>query len=157
MVSVHIRKARAADLADMVDLLQLLFSIEEDFAFDADRQRRGLEILLNHDGAVIMVAEVENKVIGMCTGQLMISTAEGGFSMLVEDVVVDVPWQHQGVGNQLLQGLEEWASKKKVSRLQLLADRSNEAGLKFYDKQNWRSTQLVCLRKRPSIPNENKG
>jgi len=144
---IRIRQAKLADLADLVGLLHLLFSIEEDFDFDADRQHRGLAMMLERDGAVILVAEAESRVIGMCTGQRMISTAEGGYSLLVEDVVVGERWRGRGVGAGLLKGLEERAKEMRVSRFQLLADRSNNGGLRFYQKQNWQKTELICLRK----------
>nr|WP_240191924.1 GNAT family N-acetyltransferase [Desulforhopalus vacuolatus] len=132
----------------MTGLLKQLFSIEEDFDFDAVRQRRGLEMMLDHAGAVLLVAEVESRVIGMCSGQTMVSTAEGAFSLLVEDVVVDEQWRGRGVGTDLLKALEKWAREMKIVRFQLLADRSNAAGLEFYNKQSWKNTNLVCLCKR---------
>ncbi|AGF76927.1 acetyltransferase [Desulfocapsa sulfexigens DSM 10523] len=144
-----VRQARKADLDELAGLLQQLFTIEEDFRFDAARQHRGLEMLLDRDGAVVLVAEKENNVIGMCTGQLMISTAEGGHSLLVEDVVVDEQWRGRGIGTGLLKALEDWGEKKKVSRYQLLADKSNDAGIRFYRKHNWQQTELICLRKHP--------
>jgi len=144
---ISIRQAKLADIDELVDLLHLLFSIEEDFDFDADRQRRGLAMMLEHDDAVILVAEANSRVIGMCTGQLMISTAEGGYSLLVEDVVVGKRWRGRGVGAELLKRLEELAKEMEVSRFQLLADRSNNGGLRFYQKQNWQKTELICLRK----------
>lgn len=145
------------DLYDLVELLQLLFSIEENFDFDPTKQRLGLEMLLAEKSAAVMVAELEKKVIDMCTGQLLVSTAEGGFSLFIEDVVVDKPWQGHGIGTQLLIGLEKWACLIKVSRCQLLADRMNEAGLRFYEKQGWQSTQLLCLRKRVVTETQNEG
>lgn len=148
MEKICIRRAQATDLNDLVQLLYLLFSIEKDFDFDADKQRNGLAIMLEHSNAVVFVAEQEGRVIGMCTGQLTISTAEGGFSLLVEDVVVTESWRGKGVGTRLLNGLETWAFEKKVSRFQLLADSSNTVGLTFYEKRNWQPTQLFCLRKR---------
>ncbi|MBU0945112.1 MAG: GNAT family N-acetyltransferase [Proteobacteria bacterium] len=157
MGNIRIRRARVADLEDMVCLLQQLFSIEEDFDFDAVRQRRGLEMMLDHAGAVILVAEVESQIIGMCSGQSMVSTAEGAFSLLVEDVVVDEWWRGRGVGTELLKALEEWARETKIVRFQLLADRSNKAGLKFYHKQTWQDTKLVCLCKRQPIGKRKEG
>ncbi|MBN4048942.1 GNAT family N-acetyltransferase, partial [bacterium AH-315-N22] len=50
-------------------------------------------------------------------------------------------------GAGLLKGLEERAKEMRVSRFQLLADRSNNGGLRFYQKQNWQKTELICLRK----------
>ncbi len=143
-----IRPARNTDLDDLVSLLRLLFSIEKDFDFETKRQRQGLAMMLEHDGGVVLLAEAEGQVIGMCSGQLTISTAEGGVAMLVEDVVVTEAWQGLGVARELMQGLEEWAGSRGVERLQLLADRNNKAAIKFYKKVGWQATELICLRKR---------
>jgi GNAT superfamily N-acetyltransferase len=143
-----IRVALPADLDGLVELLRMLFSIEADFAFDAARQRRGLAMLLVQESAVVLVAEDAGQIIGMCTGQLTISTAEGGFALLVEDVVVAQAWQGRGVGRKLLAALEQWAASRKLGRLQLLADRNNTAALEFYRKLDWQPTELICLRRR---------
>ena len=82
-----IRPAEQDDLDDMLLLLQQLFSIEIDFNFDATQQRKGLELLLDSTSAIIMVAEEQDSAIAMGTAQLVISTAEGKPSLLVEDVV----------------------------------------------------------------------
>jgi len=148
MAHTVIRTARPEDLEALVDLLRMLFGIEADFAFDAARQRKGLAMLLAHEAAVLLVAEAAGRVIGMCSGQLTISTAEGGFALLVEDVVVAGPWQGKGVGRELLAALEQWAASRKVARLQLLADRNNAPALEFYRKLGWQSTELVCQRRR---------
>lgn len=148
MAHAVIRPALPGDLDGLVGLLRMLFAIEADFDFDAARQRRGLAILLAHEAAVVLVAEAAGQVVGMCSGQLVISTAEGGFSLLVEDVVVAEPWQGKGVGRELLTALEQWGSGKKIERLQLLVDRNNTAALEFYRKLGWQSTELVCQRRR---------
>lgn len=144
---VRIRRAKPSDLNSMLDLLRLLFSIEKDFVFDGSNQCRGLAMLLEHDAAVVLVAESRHRVIGMCTGQLVISTAVGGYSLLVEDVVVEACRRGEGTGKFLLENLEAWAVGKGVHRLQLLADRSNDAGLLFYKKNNWQQTNLICLQR----------
>lgn len=148
MANAVIRPAGPEDLDGLVDLLGILFGIEADFACDAARQRRGLAMLLAHEAAVLLVAEAAGQVIGMCSGQLTISTAEGGFALLVEDVVVAGPWQGKGVGRELLAALEQWGASRKIGRLQLLADRNNAAALEFYRKLGWQSTELICQRRR---------
>ncbi|HIJ91615.1 MAG: GNAT family N-acetyltransferase [Desulfobulbaceae bacterium] len=148
MAHAVIRPARPDDLDALVELLRILFGIEADFDFDAARQRRGLAMLLAQEAAVILVAEAAGRVMGMCSGQLTISTAEGGFALLVEDVVVAEPWQGKGVGRALLAAMEQWAASRKVGRLQLLADRNNTAALEFYRKLGWQPTELICQRRR---------
>ena len=140
------RAARQEELEPMVALLRLLFAIEADFRFDAARQRRGLGLLLQDDRARVLVARVNGRVVGMCTGQVVISTAEGGPALLVEDVVVDPDHRGRGVGSALLAALTDWARGHGVRRLQLLADGTNGPALAFYDRLGWRATALVCRR-----------
>jgi GNAT superfamily N-acetyltransferase len=145
---ISIRSATMADLDPLVALLQALFRIEADFACDEARQRRGLAMLLASPTARVLVAEMKGGVIGMATGQITISTAEGGFALLVEDVVVEASWRGQGIGSRLLAVLAGWAGEQGISRLQLLADRNNRPALDFYRKLGWQGTELICLRQR---------
>ena len=142
-----IRPATKADIDSLVSLLKLLFRIEADFQFDADKQRRGLAMLLESGKAIIMVAENQSRVAGMVTGQLVVSTAEGGYSLLIEDLVVAPEHQGNGYGPMLLEAIAVWAQSSGASRMQLLADTANARALHFYSARNWRKTQLICLRK----------
>lgn len=150
MQNITIRTAQQSDIEDLVALLYLLFSIEADFIFNENLQRRGLQLMLDNDLGCIMVAQANEGVVGMCSGQLTVSTAEGGPALLVEDVVVNPKWQGQGLGRRLMDQLSAWAKNKGVSRLQLLADRNNKTALDFYAKLGWQTTELICLRKRLS-------
>jgi ribosomal protein S18 acetylase RimI-like enzyme len=145
-----IRNARLEDLDTLTMLLRQLFSIEADFAVNADWQRRGLSLML--DGCLkhrcVKVAEVEGVVVGMVTAQLLISTAEGGAVALVEDMVVDSHCRGRGIGRRLMAAIEDWSRERGAKRLQLLADRTNFSALDFYDKIGWRPTRMICLRRK---------
>ena len=142
-----VRAARLDDLEPMVDLLRLLFTIEEDFNVDATKQRQGLALLLREARACVLVAEAEGRVVGMCTGQLVISTAEGGPSLLVEDVVIATDHRGKGQGRELMAAMARWAGAQGATRMQLLADRNNLPALHFYERLGWRTTALICLRR----------
>ncbi|MGZ8216028.1 N-acetyltransferase family protein [Methylomagnum sp.] len=148
-MSILIRPAEPRDVDGMVALLKSLFGIEADFAFDESRQRAGLRLLLQRGNGHVLVAEREGRVVGMGSVQTVVSTAEGGLSGWVEDVVVAEDCQGQGIGRRLLERLEGWAIDHGVSRLQLLADRNNDAALRFYERMGWGGTALVALRKHP--------
>jgi len=143
---VNIRPARLADLESLVELLQMLFELEQDFEGNPARQHQGLRMMLDNPNGCVMVAQGDGQVIGMCSGQLLISTAEGGPALLVEDVVVRESCRGRGVGRLLMEAISAWAKDKKVNRLQLLADRNNTAALEFYRCLGWQGTELICLR-----------
>lgn len=143
-----IRRAEFSDIPDLVELLRELFSIEADFEFDAVRQEKGLSMMILSSGPrYVMVAEVNQQIVGMCTAQLVVSTAKGGFSGLIEDMVINRKFRGKGLGSCLLEAVEKWCYVSGALRIQLLADKNNTRALTFYEKGNWQKTQLICLRK----------
>jgi GNAT superfamily N-acetyltransferase len=148
-MDVTIRNAAHRDLDRMVALLEALFAIEADFIVDKSRQQRGLRLMLDGCGKhrCVKVAETGDQVVAMCTAQMMVSTAEGALSALVEDLVVAERMRGHGIGKALLAAVETWARQHGATRLQLLADKGNSPALEFYQRQGWAVTQLICLRK----------
>lgn len=145
---VHIREATFDDIDGMIPLLKELFSIEADFCFNEELQRRGLTMMLEPcESRCLLIASAGNRIIGMTSIQTLISTAEGGWSGIVEDVVVTSEWRGKGIGRCLLKAIETWAHTKGLKRIQLLADATNTAALGFYRNSGWMTTQLICLRK----------
>lgn len=144
--SFWVRRARRRDLPTMVRLLEGLFAIESDFEVDSAKQRRGLDLILRTAHAAAWVAESEGHVVGMISVQFMISSAEGGLSGVVEDIVVDAAHQGKGIGTLLLKRAVRWAKRHGALRLQLLCDCRNVSALIFYRKQEWAQTSLVTLR-----------
>lgn len=141
-----IRVARQDDIDEMARLLQYLFSHEDDFQYTLEHCHKALEILIADQQSRVIVAVRKNRVIGMCSGQQNISTAMGGKSLLVEDVVVNAQEQGMGVGTALLNNLAEWARNQGCKRMQLLADKTNKKALYFYQNRHWGTTQLICLK-----------
>ena len=143
-----IRKARHSDITDMVKLLRILFSIETDFVVNEGTQQRGLEMMLEDSThRRMMVAELNQQIVGMCTAQILVSTAKGGIVALIEDLVVEDAYRGKGIGKELLLSIENWANAQGAKRLQLLADRNNIRALEFYKNLDWKGTQMICLQR----------
>lgn len=142
-----IRRATREDIHNLIPLLRILFSIEEDFTFDAKKQKKGLNLLIEQRSSAIFIAVHNEETVGMVTGQLLISTAEGGPALVVEDLVVDPQHRNKKIARSLLQALGNWAEEKGAHRMQLLADAGNKEALSFYKKCDWTQTKLICLRK----------
>jgi ribosomal protein S18 acetylase RimI-like enzyme len=143
-----IRKAKHEDIPAMIDLLQQLFSIEKDYSFNRIKHATGLTLLINEGKTTrILIAELDNKIVGMLSAQMTISTTEGNFSITLEDMVVDIKYRKKGIGQCLMKTMEEWALNNGITRLQLLADKTNTPALAYYEKQGWKQTKMFCLRK----------
>jgi GNAT superfamily N-acetyltransferase len=147
MKSFAITSASEADIPELIDLLGVLFSIEQDFTPDTDKQRRGLAALLASAAGHIAIARDETlRAVGMATAQLVISTAEGAPSAWVEDVVVREDWRGKGLGRALLDAVLAWARAQGAARAQLLADLDNAPALAFYERLGWQTTRLGARR-----------
>jgi len=146
--SFFINDAQVKDIPYLVRLLNQLFSIEQDFAPDSERQEAGLKLLVqNANNANIKVARTQdNTVIGMVSAQLTISTAEGGYSVWVEDMIVDKAYRARGIGQALLTASLQWAKEKGATRAQLLVDLDNEPALGYYDHLGWKSSRMGMRR-----------
>lgn len=145
---LSIAPAATADIPELLSLLEALFSIEQDFRPDPERQRRGLELLLARpDAARVLVARnAAGKVLGMASAQLVISTAEGAPSAWIEDVVVAEGHRGAGIGGALLAAVLDWAKARGATRAQLLADLDNAPALHFYERLGWQPTRLGARR-----------
>ena len=147
---VQIRTAQLKDTEEMVNLLKELFAVEKDFAFDEKKQRKGISLMVTNcqKHRCVKVAQIDGRVVGMCTAQTLVSTAEGSMVALIEDMVVSSKYRGMGIGRKLMAHIERWVKSREVTRLQLLADRTNFSALDFYDKMGWLPTSLIGLRKK---------
>ena len=144
-----IRPASREDLRPMTRLLHELFAVETEFEIDEEKQRCGLEMLLDSPNAGIWVADRRGRVVGMVVCQLVVSTAEGALSGWIEDLVVSSPYRKRGLGKALLKSAVQWAQEHGATRVQLLADSRNVPALIFYRKQEWLQTNMIALRCQP--------
>ena len=151
-MNLKIEPAQRTDIPQLAALLNDLFEVELDFTADSSRQVRGLELLIaeaaKSDRQIVAVARDDRgQPIGMASGQIVISTAEGAPSIWIEDVVVHAEHRRQGIGKQLIEFLLTWAKARGATRMQLVADRENASADLFYTALGWQSTQLSVRRR----------
>jgi GNAT superfamily N-acetyltransferase len=146
---IQIEEATGGDIEALVKLLNILFSIEQDFCPDETAQRKGLQLLLEHpaQGRIFVARHAEAGVVAMVSAQLVISTAMGAPSAWIEDMVVLDRFRGLGLGKALLEKAEDWAAAGGAKRLQLVADADNHAALEFYKHLDWQPTRLYAWKK----------
>ena len=65
---------------------------------------------------------------------ITISTAEGGFVLVLEDLIIHRDYRHQGFGTRLLDHAVDFAKKKNFLRITLLADKPNVTLKRFFSR-----------------------
>lgn len=147
-MSIAIGFATAEDLPCLAELLAELFVLESDFRPDRDRQLRALQIILgNPDIGRLFVLRVDGLVVGMANALITVSTSEGGYVVLLEDVIVGRRYRGQGLGRRLVEHVQDWARGQGMTRVTLLADRDNQAALDFYRKLGFSDSSMMVLRR----------
>ena len=143
----HIEQATLEDLPQLTDLLFELFTQEADFAPNRTKQMRGLRLLLEQPNrGRIFVLRTNGTILGMINLLFTISTAEGGFVIMLEDVIVHRDYRGKGFGDKLLRHTIEYAKKKDFLRITLLTDRLNEQGQRFFKAHGFFESKMIPLR-----------
>jgi len=96
----------------MCELLSELFSIESDFSPDIEKQSAGLKLLLEDSSASLLIAaEADGNLVGMCSVQKLFSTAQGGPVGLLEDLIVSKHYRGSGIAQNSFPKLSNGAEQ----------------------------------------------
>ena len=143
----HIEQATLEDLPQLTDLLFELFNKEGDFKPDRAKQMRGLRLILEQPSrGRIFVLRHNGTIFGMINLLFTISTAEGGFVIMLEDVIMHRDYRGQGHGTRLLQHAIDYAKKKDFSRITLLTDRLDERSQQFFADHGFVTSKMIPMR-----------
>jgi GNAT superfamily N-acetyltransferase len=147
MSDVAIEPAISEDLDELSSLLGELFSEESDFRPDKEKQLRGLRLIFEQPNrGRVFVLRRDRSIVGMMNLLFTISTAEGGFVILLEDLVVHKEYRGHGYGSMLLDYAIEFARQKNFRRITLLTDRPELRSQSFFRKHGFYESPMLPMR-----------
>ena len=145
--NVVIEPATEADLDELSDLLGELFSEESDFRPNKEKQLRGLRLIFEQPSrGRVFVLRQNGAIVGMINLLFTISTAEGGFVILLEDLVIHQQYQGKGYGSKLLQHAIDFAKQKNFLRITLLTDRPENLAQEFFRHHDFVESSMIPMR-----------
>lgn len=143
----RVEPATIEDLPALTELVMNLFSRSGDFQPDQAVQDHGLRLILEQPSrGRIFVVRNADRIFGMVNLLFTISTARGGFVILMEDVVIHPDHRGQGYGTMLLEYVVEFAKKKHFKRITLLTDRISEESQSFFQKRGFEYSNMIPMR-----------
>lgn len=144
---MEILNASDSDIPELCRLLDILFSQEEEFAPNAEAQRKGLlKIMENPEIGHIMIARMDNKIVGMVNVLFTVSTALGERVAILEDMVILPETRGNGIGSKLLESAIQVAHINGCRRITLLTDQTNTSAQRFYLKHGFKLSTMVPFR-----------
>ena len=147
MSDVVIEPAISEDLDELSNLLGELFTEESDFRPNKDKQLRGLRLIFEQPSrGRVFVLRRDRSIVGMINLLFTISTAEGGFVILLEDLVVHKEHRGHGFGSMLLDYAVEFARQKNFRRITLLTDRPELRSQSFFRKHGFYESPMLPMR-----------
>ena len=147
MSNVVIEPAISEDLDELSSLLGELFSEESDFRPNKDKQLRGLRLIFEQPSrGRVFVLRRDRNIVGMINLLFTISTAEGGFVILLEDLVIHKEHRGHGFGSMLLDYAIEFARQKNFRRITLLTDRPELRSQSFFRKHGFYESPMLPMR-----------
>src|SRR4029077_829448 len=147
MSDVVIEPAIFEDLDELSNLLGELFSQEKDFRPNKQKQLYGLRLIIEQPNrGRVFVLRRDRTIVGMINLLFTISTAEGGFVILLEDLVVHDSFRGHGYGSQLLEHAINFAKQKKFLRITLLTDRPEIKSQAFFKRHGFFESAMIPMR-----------
>lgn len=144
----RVEPATIEDLPALTELVMNLFTLSGDFTPDRAVQERGLELILEQPSrGRIFVVRNDDRIFGMVNLLFTISTARGGFVILMEDVVIHPDHRGQGYGTMLVNYVAEFAKQKHFKRITLLTDRISEESQEFFKKRGFEYSNMIPMRR----------
>jgi GNAT superfamily N-acetyltransferase len=145
--NVVIEPATEADLDELSEMLGGLFAQEGDFRPDKEKQLRGLRLIFEQPSrGRVFVLRDDGAIVAMINLLFTISTAEGGFVILLEDLVVHKKAQGRGFGSMLLNHAIEFARQKNFLRITLLTDRPENVAQEFFRRHGFVESSMIPMR-----------
>jgi len=141
---MEISEISKKDLHGLSELYQQLIPN----SFDISKMEKVLASNQSNSNHMVLVAKDHDRVIGT----LLSSCCEMLFGecnsfMVVEDVVVDVKYRRQGIGESLMGWAESHAKSRNCSYIMLITDRDRIGSQRFYQSLGYDMDDYCAFKK----------
>lgn len=123
---IGIRPLKPSDIAAVMQLHREL-GWNPAFHADGSTLKQRLEALITEENALLLVAELGNRVLGYVHGEIVTYLLFAGREMLVSELFVIAAARGRGIGRALMNAIEAEAVKHKCFRISVFNSRERES------------------------------
>ena len=115
---------RRGEERDSAEVFQLAQAFATSFVVERPAFERAFAGLLTDPNAFIAVAETDGKIVGYILGFEHLTFFANGRVAWVEEIMVGEPHRRSGIGRQLMEVFETWATERDVRMIALATRRA---------------------------------
>jgi GNAT superfamily N-acetyltransferase len=143
MDALVVRAAGLKDIDEVVSMYEWLFAPpgSRPPRWDPERAAGALRHAVAAEGSIVLVAEADGQLVGVCTAYDDILSVRFGRRVWVEDLAVHPDRRSLGIGKRLLDEAKDWARARGASHLELDSAETRPDAHRFYEHEHpsWRS------------------
>ena len=137
-----IREASSDDVNGIIEVLKTSYLQDEAWA------RKALEKLLATENYVILVAELDGKIVGFIDYYILPSVWEKWNEATINYLFIDKEYQGRGIGSKLLKEVIKQTDKMRIMELHVGTEKENKRAIRLYKKHGFRKEYLLLEREK---------
>lgn len=149
MSEALVRPARVDEAGAVIGLYEWLFAPPgtTPSGWDAAEAERRLRATIEDDESIALVAELDDRLVGLCTAYIDLLSVRYGLRCWIEDLAVDPGLRSRGVGHDLLTAARFWATERGATHLELDSGAARTDAHRFYEREGavWPSRSFTFL------------
>ncbi len=137
---VTIREATTVDAEPILGAFPWLFDPPgaRPAGWDEERAMGAIVDAIESDSSAIFIAiaSADASLAGFCSAYLDLNSIRYGLRCWVEDLAISPESRSRGIGEQLLETVEAWASGRGATHLELDTGMARADAKRFYERRN---------------------
>ena len=144
MIKIQVREADIKDLPALENLIAELFStLDNKDNIELQIASENLEKLINDSNSTILVAEIDDTIVGFLNFSIRQTIMHIGPSCLIDEIIVTENYRALDVGRELIMTAVDKSKRFDCCEIEVSTEFDNATAIEFYKKLGFRERGIL--------------